>query len=730
MNDLWISAGRWLLHTAVGGGLLLLVTAVLMRWTRQPARRQRLGDWGMTAALLVAVLSLVGPSWLVVSWPLPGGHDEPQTIVREPEPVGVRLLEAEPADVLEEPPLAPVAAAAPAAAETEAHIDLWQTAAHGAVLAFAAIAGLLALRLLLGYVGLMRLVLRCEPAPADVRGLFAAMAAGTRWARLLVSRRLLVPLSCGLVRPTVVLPAGLCARPTSRQLRWVFAHELTHLRRRDAWSGLLFNLGQIVFFYLPWFWWLRRQVRLCQEFVADAAAAGQDEQAISYAEFLVSLANAPAVPLGATGVSGNCSDLFRRVTMLLKDPLRVETGCPRRWTFAVAGGLLSLAVLVAGFGYRAEAADDIIVIVIRKDGDKAPEKKKEPLPADKKKIIIELKGDEKGKLVLPPGIDLKGEPRMFIEKFIQLQDMGEGQEQAIRKALEWLGKYQLDKPPQIKPPPVDPVPFKGGFKGKKVETVTELHRLLAELEALRAAQAQGIATEKQIKERIDHLQKLIADLKDAPVTARPRFGVSVEPLPPVVADHLDLPKNVGMLVVDVAPDSAAARVGIKVKDILYKIDGAVVPGNSDDFVKLIGSFKTNTPLDVVVIRKGQQQKLGSVQLGDGPTAKDPGKVSDKLAKELELRLTEKRKKIDADTKPPTEKAPTPKLVVKHQDGNSTVTLHGTLRDGRFTLGNIEVQDKAGTRTYERIEDVPEPYRARALEMVDVLRRNNEPPQTK
>jgi hypothetical protein len=167
-----------------------------------------------------------------------------------------------------------------------------------------------------------------------------------------MSRDLRVPVSCGVLRPTIVLPAPLCEPPAVDKLRWVLGHELTHLQRRDAWSGLLMGLGQALYFYVPCFWWLRRQVRLCQEYIADAAAVERGVPPADYAEFLLSLAHAPAVPAAATGVSGHGSDLYRRVTMLLQDPLRIEKHCPRLWSLGAAGGLLTLAVAVAGIGLR------------------------------------------------------------------------------------------------------------------------------------------------------------------------------------------------------------------------------------------------------------------------------------------------------------------------------------------------------------------------------------------
>jgi beta-lactamase regulating signal transducer with metallopeptidase domain len=109
------------------------------------------------------------------------------------------------------------------------------------------------------------------------------------------------PLSFGVVRPTVVLPAAL-ARSASPG---VLAHELAHLGRRDAWSAVLLGLGQAVYFFVPWFWWLRREVRLCQEYIADAAAASTGGSAEDYAQFLLSWVAAPAPPAGVSGVSGS-----------------------------------------------------------------------------------------------------------------------------------------------------------------------------------------------------------------------------------------------------------------------------------------------------------------------------------------------------------------------------------------------------------------------------------------
>ena len=68
MTDWGLLFGTWLLHTAVGGGILLLLVLAIVNRYRQPARRQRIGEWGLAAAMVLAILS-VGPSGIPVQLP-------------------------------------------------------------------------------------------------------------------------------------------------------------------------------------------------------------------------------------------------------------------------------------------------------------------------------------------------------------------------------------------------------------------------------------------------------------------------------------------------------------------------------------------------------------------------------------------------------------------------------------------------------------------------------------
>src|SRR5436190_653764 len=78
----WTTAAAWLAHSAAGGAVLLLLTWALARRTRQPVRRQRLAEWGVAAALVVAALSWA-PAWLVIDWA--SAHTPPAPKAQPPE---------------------------------------------------------------------------------------------------------------------------------------------------------------------------------------------------------------------------------------------------------------------------------------------------------------------------------------------------------------------------------------------------------------------------------------------------------------------------------------------------------------------------------------------------------------------------------------------------------------------------------------------------------------------
>ena len=110
----------------------------------------------------------------------------------------------------------------------------------------------------------------------------------------------------------------------------------------------------VVLFYQPLFWWLRRQLRLCQDYLADARAAGVGS-AEDYAAFLVCLARVrrfgPIVP--ALGIGDRRSNLYRRIIMLVQNHEPLERHCQAVWSLVVASA--ATLVIVAASGLRVSA---------------------------------------------------------------------------------------------------------------------------------------------------------------------------------------------------------------------------------------------------------------------------------------------------------------------------------------------------------------------------------------
>jgi beta-lactamase regulating signal transducer with metallopeptidase domain len=628
------------------------------------------------------------------------------------------------------------AVSVPAAARPSFSFEGW---ALGLVALYLAGVGFFLGRWLLAYVGLWRLIRSSIAAPRGVAKLFAAMSrqqAGRP--RLRMSQRLRVPVSCGLLRPTVVVPANLCESSGQARLRWIFAHELTHLRRGDVWSCLLFSIGSAAFFYCPWFWWLRRQARLCQEYVADAAAVDQDARSEDYAQFLLNLATVPAGPVLAIGVVDQTSDLFRRVTMLLQDPLRVENRCPRLWALAMTAGLLALAVLTSGLGLQAAAP----AALATDEAGQAPAAPAKPVESVTDEILqrlpaidVELRdldtalGDL---LVLDDDLGVPSTAIDALQKALDNLPQGPEMEKAreeIRKAIDRL------KDRRKLAPPIVARRFAAGQPGRPGAGGT----------------AEGFAQNR-----------------------RGRLGARVEKPSAVLSDQLNLSQGQGVVINEVVPDSAAAKAGLKASDILLEIDGKAVSNDPQEFARIVDGIKADTPVDAVVLRKGKKETIKGLSLpeaarprfraggGFGGLPEVPGQPGQPPAGGVPgapgrpaapagpgaPALPGAPAVPNAPALPrgapglPRAGALAPtfpgaaaggaghfvmtsvmrtndRFTTRHQEGNLIITLTGTVTGGKAKLSEIHVQDGTETGTYKSVDKVPERYRDKVKNLVEM-----------
>lgn len=334
---------RWMLEAGFSGVVLLTLASIAVRYIRQPARRLLLIEWTFVACFAAPLLPLAPgiPSWSL-GWLPPSENAEIQPAKAAVGVVGERGSSAA-SGSLKGGRLAPsrelVQPSLPSG-------FVWSRAL--AVLYLAGAASVL-FQWFLGLVQLARLRRAAAPAPLQAHDALLGIAGlSARRALLLVSPRIDTPIAFGWRRAIIVLPQALCQSGNEAALRYALAHEWNHIERRDIVVWRLTALVQVLFFYQPLFWRLRRQLRLCQDYLADARAARQGGAVEDYADYLVSLAlrRMKTPPLPALAFTERRSDLYRRVVMLVDRSARLENGCRAccHFAFGAAAVLLTLGV--------------------------------------------------------------------------------------------------------------------------------------------------------------------------------------------------------------------------------------------------------------------------------------------------------------------------------------------------------------------------------------------------
>jgi len=126
------------------------------------------------------------------------------------------------------------------------------------------------------------------------------------------------PVVFGTFRPRLFLPQGLAATLSNDALRYVFLHELAHIKRWDLPMNWLTAMLQAVHWFNPLLWYAFHRMRIDREFACDALVLQhtQPGQATDYGRTLVGLAERYTTTRSLPGLAGiveGRSNLKRRI---------------------------------------------------------------------------------------------------------------------------------------------------------------------------------------------------------------------------------------------------------------------------------------------------------------------------------------------------------------------------------------------------------------------------------
>jgi Do/DeqQ family serine protease len=114
---------------------------------------------------------------------------------------------------------------------------------------------------------------------------------------------------------------------------------------------------------------------------------------------------------------------------------------------------------------------------------------------------------------------------------------------------------------------------------------------------------------------VDMVRQIMTQLKDKGTVTRARLGVSIQQLTPQLASALGVKISQGAVVGEVAPDSPAAKAGLRKEDVIVAMNGKEVDARS--LRNTVGAMAPGSRVDLKVLR-GSSEEHFSVTLDAMP----------------------------------------------------------------------------------------------------------------
>ena len=216
--------------------------------------------------------------------------------------------------------------------------------------------------LLTGMMRLARLTARCTPVTVGRWRELADEVSSAHGLRrpvtILQSTHASLLVTCGLLQPKIILPAGAASWPADR-CRAVLAHEIAHIRRGDWSTQILTETLRAAYWFNPLVWLACRRLRQESEYACDDAVLRGGIEATAYATHLLDVARhavGQRAPWAAAPAIAHPSTLERRISAMLTHQ-RNRTPLTRGARAAVIAGMTLVAVPITALavGTRAEA---------------------------------------------------------------------------------------------------------------------------------------------------------------------------------------------------------------------------------------------------------------------------------------------------------------------------------------------------------------------------------------
>ncbi|MBC7790732.1 MAG: HEAT repeat domain-containing protein [Anaerolineae bacterium] len=165
--------------------------------------------------------------------------------------------------------------------------------------------------------------------------------------RLLRSNLVKMPFACGVLRPTIVLPAESDSWTIERR-RAVLLHELAHVRRHDLVGHMLGRVACAVYWFHPLVWTAAKRLRSESERACDDLALACGARASDYAEHLLDIVTSvrrDATPSAALAMARR-KEFEGRMLAILDPELRHSSPSRRQSVMLIAS--LAVIALVVG----------------------------------------------------------------------------------------------------------------------------------------------------------------------------------------------------------------------------------------------------------------------------------------------------------------------------------------------------------------------------------------------